>query len=282
MKNVLGRGLEALIPEMVSTGEREIVEIEIERITPGKYQPRIDFDEERQKELIASIREKGVVQPVIVRRSDGLFELIAGERRLRAARELGMRTVPAIVKDVDDEQALELSIVENVQREDLNPIEEARAYERLASEFCLTQEQIGEKVGKSRAAVANAMRLLKLPQEIQKDILEGRLSAGHAKVILMLAGERHQKGLRDAIVARGMSVREAERMVERMKAPRASRRRAGIRLTAELAKLEEEMRRAFGTQVRIIPGKRKGKIEIEYYSHEDLERIMELVGAPME
>lgn len=251
-------------------------------MSPGRYQPRIDFNEARQLELVDSIREKGVVQPVIVRRSNGMFELIAGERRYRAAKALGYATVPAIVKDVDDEQALELSIVENIQRENLNAIEEARAYDTLGGEFGLTQQEISQRVGKSRPTVANAVRLLRLPDDIQDDVLSGRMMAGHAKVVLMMDGEKAQRKLRDSIISRKLSVRETERLVERMKAPRASGRRREVTLSPELVKIEETLRGVLGTQVRIMPGKRKGKIEIEYYSHDDLERILEVVGAEIE
>ncbi|MEI6633445.1 MAG: ParB/RepB/Spo0J family partition protein [Chlamydiota bacterium] len=276
-KLALGRGLSALIPETVTAREREVVEIDIARVRPGKYQPRLEFDKERLQELVESIKEKGVVQPVIVRPVGGEFELIAGERRLRAAKSLGMSSVPAIVKNVDDEQALELAIVENVQRENLNPIEEARAYRTLNDAFALTQDDIAKKVGKSRAAVTNAMRLLKLPEDIQDDISGGRITAGHAKVLLMMDEGRQQQNLRDLVVARGMSVRELERCIERMKAVPAHRRKASLQKSADLLKIEENLRGAIGTQVRIVPGKRKGRIEIEYYSQEDLERILEML-----
>lgn len=276
-KLALGRGLSALIPETVTAREREVVEIEIARVKPGKYQPRLEFDKEHLQELVESIREKGVVQPVIVRPVGGEFELIAGERRLRAARVLGMDMVPAIVKNVGDEQALELAIVENVQRENLNPIEEARAYRTLNEKFGLTQEEIAKKVGKSRAAVTNAVRLLKLPEDIQNDITAGRITAGHAKVLLALEEERQQRNLRDLIVSRGMSVREVERWIEKMKTVPARRKKAALQKSADLMKIEERLRGAIGTQVRIIPGRRKGRVEIEYYSPEDLERIVEML-----
>lgn len=226
-KLALGRGLSALIPETVTAREREVVEIDVARVKAGRFQPRLEFDAERLRELVESIKEKGVIQPIIVRPAGGEFELIAGERRLRAAKALGARTLPAIVKNADDRQALELAIVENVQREDLNPIEEARAYRTLGEAFTLTQEEIAGKVGKSRAAVANAIRLLKLPEEVQDDIAAGRLTAGHAKVLLAAEDPRQQKALRDLIVARGLSVREAERWIARMQ--RKPRHRAGRR-----------------------------------------------------
>ncbi|MDD5556145.1 MAG: ParB/RepB/Spo0J family partition protein [bacterium] len=277
MKKALGRGLSALIPETISVREREVIELEVGRIRQGGFQPRIDFGEEKQKELIDSIREKGVIQPIIVRAVDGEFELIAGERRLRAAKAIGLGSVPAIVKNVDDEQALELAIVENVQREDLNPIEESKAYLRLAEAFELSHDDIARKVGKSRVTVTNALRLLRLPPDIQEDVAAGRLSAGHAKVLLMLESAGVQRRLRDLVVSRGMSVRDVERYVERIKTPPAHRKRAALHKSPDLLRIEEGLRGRLGTQVRILPGKRKGIIEIEYYSHDDLERIIEAI-----
>ncbi|MCX6357570.1 MAG: ParB/RepB/Spo0J family partition protein [Candidatus Aureabacteria bacterium] len=277
VKRALGRGLEALIPETITMREREVVELELGRIRPGRYQPRTEFDQGKLQEIIDSIKEKGVVQPVIVRQVDGEFELIAGERRLRAAKSLGLERIPAIVKSVSDEQALEIAIIENVQREDLNPIEEARAYQKLTEEFEQTQEEIAKKVGRNRATVANTLRLLRLPAEIQEDIMLGRVTAGHAKVILMLETAALQKRLRDQIVAQGLSVRETERCIERMKAPPAHKRKIGVSKSADLLKIEESLRNCLGTQVRITPGRRKGRIEIEYYSQEDLERILEAI-----
>jgi len=276
-KQALGRGLSALIPETISMREREIIELEVSRIKPGKYQPRVDFDEEKQTELVDSIKEKGVVQPIIVRPLDGEFEIIAGERRLRAAKSLGYEKVPAIVRAADDEQALELAIVENVQREDLNPIEEARAYAQLNQVFGLSHDDIARKVGRSRATVTNVMRLLKLPSELQEDISTGKLSAGHAKALLMLENSREQKKLRDAIVGRGLSVREAEKYVEKIKSPPAHRRKIGLQKSPELVKMEEELMGRLGTHVSISPGKRKGRIEIEVYSQDDLERILGII-----
>ncbi|MEJ2745143.1 MAG: ParB/RepB/Spo0J family partition protein [bacterium] len=277
IKQALGRGLDALIPENVTVREREVLEVEVSRIQPGRYQPRIEFDKEKQQELVDSIREKGVVQPVIVRATDGQFELIAGERRLRAVKELGWAKIPALIKNVSDEQAFELAIIENVQRENLNPIEEAKAYLKLSNEFNLTQEDIAKKVGKNRASVANAMRLLKLPAEIQDDVSKGKISAGHAKVILMVDSAQLQKKLRDMVVANDLSVRGTERAAGRLKTQPAHKQKLGIRKSPDLLAIEENLRSTFGTQVSIVPGKRKGRIEIEYYSHEDLERILELV-----
>ena len=277
VKRALGRGLDALIPETITVREREVVEIEISRINPGRYQPRIEFDEEKQKELIESIMEKGVVQPIIVRPINGEFELIAGERRLRAAKSLGWAKVPALIKNVNDEQALELAIVENIQRENLNAIEEAKAYSKLSSEFGLTQDEIAKKVGRNRVTVTNTIRLLKLPVEIQDDISAGKISAGHAKVLLMVEGAQFQKKLKDLIISNELSVRDTERYAARIKKPTVHKQKMGLSESPDIIKIEENLRSTLGTQVRIIPGKRKGKIEIEYYSQDDLERILEVI-----
>ncbi len=277
-RGVLGKGLEALIPEDIGSGERRVIEINLDRIHPGLYQPREDFNEEKLKELVASIKESGLIQPVIVRPVNGDYELIAGERRLRAVKELGLERVPAVIKNAGDEEALELSIVENIQRENLNPVEEAKAYVRLSQEFGLTQEDVARKVARSRTAVANTVRLLKLPEDIQEDISAGRITAGHAKAILMLERASDQKRLRDKIIAKGMSVRETEGYVEKMKSPPIHKIKRGITKSADLLKIEEGLQTVLGTKVRIIQGKKKGRLEIEYYSHDDLERIITIVA----
>ena len=277
IKRALGRGLDALIPETVTVREREVLELEISRIQPGKYQPRLEFDKEKLQVLVVSIREKGVVQRVFVRATDGQFVLIAGERRLRAAKELGWTKIPALIKNVSDEQALELAIVENIQRENLNPIEEAKAYLKLSDEFNLTQDDIAKKVGRNRVTVANAMRLLKLPAEIQDDVSKGKISAGHAKVILMLESAPLQRKLRALVIANDLSVRDTERAAGRIKTPPAHKQKLGIGKSPDLLAIEENLRSTLGTQVTIVPGKRKGRIEIEYYSQDDLERILEVI-----
>lgn len=277
-RGVLGKGLEALIPEDIGSGEKRVIEINLDRIHPGLYQPREDFNEEKLKELVASIKESGLIQPVIVRPVNGDYELIAGERRLRAVKELGLERVPAVIKNAGDEEALELSIVENIQRENLNPVEEAKAYVRLSQEFGLTQEDVARKVARSRTAVANTVRLLKLPEDIQEDISAGRITAGHAKAILMLERASDQKRLRDKIIAKGMSVRETEGYVEKMKSPPIHKIKRGITKSADLLKIEEGLQTVLGTKVRIIQGKKKGRLEIEYYSHDDLERIITIVA----
>lgn len=281
-KTALGRGLSALIPEVKReealierTGD--ILEIEINRITQSRYQPRLNFKDETQKELISSIKEKGLIQPIIVRATGDGYELIAGERRFRAAKALGMERIPAIIKAVGDEEALELSLIENIQRENLNPIEEAKAYDRLISAFNLSQEDIAIKVGKDRTTIANSIRLLKLPVDIQDKISAEEISVGHAKVILGLDSIADQHKIIDQILKEGLSVRATESAVSRLKEPPIHKRKMAFK-DQQLIALEDHMQKILGTKVTICQGKKKGRIEIEYYSREDLDRILEFFG----
>lgn len=281
-KRGLGKGLAALIPTKTAAATRpEGAErsIRLAEIRPGRFQPRRPISQESLKELCDSIREKGVIQPVLVRRaSGGGYELIAGERRFRACQRLGLTNIPAIVKQATDQEALEMALVENLQRENLNPMEEARGYQRLAREFSLTQEEMARKVGKERPTVANALRLLTLPPEVQAMVEDGSLSAGHARAVLMAEDRKRQVWLAGVVVKRGMTVRQAEELARGGKnkghAGAASKPAKG--LDQHLSNIQSEMQRALGTKVRIVPqGKARGKIEIEYYSAEDFERIME-------
>jgi len=274
-KRVLGKGLKALIPDDVPlrSETRGAVQLKIGEITPGKFQPREVFDPDKLKELILSIKEKGVIQPVIVRPKGDGYELIAGERRLRAAKELGISQVPAIIKDVKDDEALEIALIENIQRDNLNPIEEAKAYQRLSEEFTMTQEQISEKVGRDRASVSNMLRLLRLPDKIKEEIYLGRISMGHAKAILMLGSEQSQLELCLKIIRRGLSVREAEYFVKRKIVGKAHPARPRKHST-EVRAVEEELQRLLGTKVTLLHNNKRGKILIEYYSNDDLERLL--------
>jgi len=274
-KSALGRGLGALIPK--GTGEavqKGSALIEITRIVPNKYQPRKTFKDGPLKELADSIKKSGVIQPVVVRRrEDGGYELIAGERRYRASMMAGLDKIPAVIKDVSPEEVLELALIENIQREDLNPVETAEAYNRLMKEFGLTQESMAEKVGKDRATVANYLRLVGLPADIKRDMAEGTISMGHAKAILALDAPQKQMALRREILTRGLSVREAEAMARRMKAPgRIVKKKAP---SAQMAMLEDELKRALGTKVRIKPRGKGGSIEIEYYTDAEFDRLLE-------
>lgn len=291
-RKVLGKGLAALIPlkrgsekeehegealegrvevEEKERGQR-IIYLKIDEIKSSKYQPRESFDEEKQLELAASIREKGVVQPILVRFVDGQYELVAGERRLRATRSLGIKNIPAIVKETSDPEALELSLIENLQREDLNPMEKAKSYQRLIEEFKFTQLQVAQAIGNDQSTVANFLRLLNLPQEVQKEIASGRITTGHAKAILSLKSQSSQIELCQRIIKNGLSVREAERLVS--KRDRLAQKKEFITRDPQLVSMEEELQHIVGTKVRIIPSKKGGRLIIEYFSNEDLERIL--------
>jgi len=271
----LGKGLEALLPEVKTEGE-SIKEIKISEIKSSRYQPRRYFDAEKQKELADSIREKGIVQPILVRPYKDGYELIAGERRLQAAKAVGLERIPALVKDVIDSEALEIALIENIQREDLNPIEEAEAYQRLIKEFNLTQESLAREVGKDRSSVTNTLRLLKLPLKIQEQVSIGVISMGHARAILSLESEIDQLETCEKIIKKGLSVREVEGLIKRMKKESVSHETSTIKEPdVLLIACEEDLMQALGTKVRIKEDtKGKGKIEIEFYSHADLDRIM--------
>jgi ParB family chromosome partitioning protein len=263
--------------------------IGIDTIERSPFQPRTDFDPEQLRELADSIKQRGVIQPLLVRpiktaavQSDGArrYELIAGERRWRAAREAGLTTIPAIVREASDQEVLEIALIENLQREDLNPIEEARAYEQLATQFQLTQEQIAQKVGRSRAAVANATRLLGLPTEVQSWIADNRLSVGHAKAILGLASPPEQRLVAERVLKRSLTVRETEQLVEQLKGEAKVRSRTMLTTvkSAHVLAIEERLQQKLGTHVSIHHGKKKGRIEIEYYGNDDLSRLLGILG----
>jgi len=275
MTQKLGKGLDALIPDSGKSKEK-VVYLMIEDITPSRYQPRERFNEAKLSELAASIREKGVIQPVLVRpKPDGKYELIAGERRLRAARSLEIKEMPALVREVADVDALEISLIENIQREELNPIDEAHAYRRLSEEFSFTQEKIGQTIGKDRSTVANMMRLLLLPRKIQEFVENNTISMGHARTILSLEGEKQRLRFCNRIVKKGLSVRQTEHLAKKLGAkPKA---RPGAVKDHNIAAVEEELQHFLGTKVRIVHGKKRGKIEIQYYSNDDLDRILRLI-----
>ena len=282
-KRGLGKGLSALIPakpaKILPASHPEGLErfLKVGDIKPNRFQPRRTIKDESLLELAESIREKGVIEPVIVRRSGTGYELIAGERRLRAVQKLGFPEIPAIVRQATDQEALELALIENIQRENLNPLDEAKGYERLQKEFTLTQEALAKKVGKERSTVANSLRLLTLPSEVQKLLEDDKLTAGHARAILMAGTAARQISLAREIVAKGLSVREAESKARGDSGKQATSGPAKSKgLDQHLSNIQNEMQRALGTKVRLVPkGKAKGKIEIEYYSAEDFERIME-------
>jgi len=276
-KKALGKGIEALIPEKEEVETGDIVNINLNQISPGRFQPRKQFNPEKHKELVASIREKGIMQPILVRPAKDRegFEVIAGERRLRAARELGFEQIPAFIKEVKDEEALELSLIENIQREELNPIEEAYAYRELIDRFNLTQEDVAKAVGKDRSTISNILRLLKLPKRIQDYVSRETLSTGHARAILAIENERQQIEIAEEIVKRGLSVRETEALVKRSKKKEIVKPKRTKDLY--IKEIEEELQRILGTKVTIVQGKKRGKIQLEFYTPADLERLINLL-----
>jgi ParB family chromosome partitioning protein len=280
-KKGLGKGLGALIPGAEEARQPSGLTVELQRITANPLQPRRVFDETKLEELATSIRDQGVIQPLIVRRNGDGYELIAGERRLRAAMKAGLKEVPVVVREASDNDSLELALIENLQREDLNPIEEADAYRHLHEEFHLTQEEVAEKVGKSRPAVANSMRLLLLPKEMQQDVAQGRLAAGQARALLALGNEAMMTAVARRVIAKGLSTRETERLVARLKLGRRGRRLVAA-LDPDLRAVVEKLQRALGSKVRLVQGKRsgRGRLEIEYYSLDDLDRLIGILNQP--
>lgn len=293
-KQALGKGLGALIggssPGSMHTdktgavgkpsSDDRVLEVPIEEVVPSPMQPRTEFADEYLDELVESIREKGIIQPLIVRWAAGRYELIAGERRWRASRKLGLEKVKIIVREASDQEVLEMALVENLQREDLNPIEEARAYSRLAVDFGMKQAEIASRVGKNRATVANAIRLLELEADIQSMIENGEISVGHAKVILGLPSEESRRSAAKQIIERKMSVRAAERLVQSLLKKKKERRNRGIdsNLQNALQNVEEQLQARLGTRVSISHSPKRGKIKIDYYGVDDLNRILGTIG----
>jgi ParB family chromosome partitioning protein len=276
----LGKGLGALIPEFEKEESRTLLFCGIEEIVPNRSQPRKHFDESKLQELAESIKEKGILEPLIVRRVDGGYELIVGERRWRAAQKAGLKEVPVLVKEIEGREALEFSLIENLQREDLNPIEEAEAFKRLIEEFNLSQGELATRIGKDRTTIANVLRLLKLPSEIRNHLLQNRITSGHARAILSLETKEKQKELCALIIQKGLSVREAEALAKRWsEKPKrvVTPTKRGSDLESQLSSLQDSLRRHLGTKVHITQKGKRGKIEIEYYSFEDLERIIEAI-----
>jgi ParB family transcriptional regulator, chromosome partitioning protein len=280
-KRGLGRGLGALLASEPAEAEA-LVDVPIDQIEVNPYQPRKVFDFTALDELAASIKSSGVIQPIIVRRIGGAYQLIAGERRWRAARQAGLDRIPAIVREATDAQSIELALVENLLREDLNPIEAAQAYQKLLAEFSWTQEELAQRIGKDRTSIANCLRLLRLPEEIQADLRSGRLTMGHARALLALPTVSEQIRLRDEILTHDWSVRTTEdsiRAKESLAEARGLAPRKGRRRSVELAALEEGLQRGLMTRVRIVGNERKGKIEVSYATPDELERLAEIFGA---
>ncbi len=274
-RKVLGKGLKALMPEKPVEAGTKIVNLNIAEISVSELQPRQTVSPEKMEELISSIKEKGVIQPVLVRPKEAGYELIAGERRLRAAKSLGFTQLPAIIKDVEDAEALQLALIENIQREDLNPLEEAQAYQQLISNFGFTQEQIAQVVGKDPSSVSNILRLLKLPEAIQAALRKGMISMGHARTILALKTLAEQDRMFRRAITQRLSVRELEHLVAKGSGTLKRRKQPGRE--PHLAAAEEQLQHTLGTKVKIIAGRKRGKIILEYYSLNDLERLIKLL-----
>lgn len=276
-KRGLGRGLEALIPQVGVSESDAVSTIDLRDLRPNPYQPRRDFNEEKLQELADSIREHGIIQPLVVRKSSIKgFDIVAGERRFRAAQQLGLTSVPAVVREFSDVQLMEIAIIENLQREDLNAIEIAEAYHNLMDKCHLTQEQLARRVGQSRSHVANMLRLLQLPGDVRSLVSRGTLSMGHARALLAVEDETKQAELARKAVDEELSVRKVEELVYQPEKKRVSRETLRPKHVQEFRRYEEQFRAYLGTAVRIHPGKKRGKIEIEYFSQEDLERILKI------
>lgn len=288
-RKALGKGINALIPDFEigvpepgvsgKQGVTQTRELLIDEISPNRFQPRKYFDDDKLEELVTSISENGILQPVVVQKSETGYELVAGERRWRASKKAGLKKIPAMIREVSDTKALELAIIENIHRQDLNPIEEAEAYKRLAEDFSLTQEMIAEKVGKSRAAIANILRLLNLSRNIQENLISGKLSMGHARALLGLDNTGQMEAMCQEILKQGLTVRQTESKVNRLKKPEI------LKLASSMKKknifirdLEKELERKLGTKVEVSPKKNGGKLVVSYYSDDDLERIQNLIG----
>lgn len=275
----LGKGIGALLTSASDDGGRKYFLCPIEELRPHAQQPRRHFDDAKMTELVASVREKGIIQPLVVRRLEDHYQIIAGERRWRAAQKASLHEVPVVIQDVTEEMAYEMAIIENIQREDLNPIEEAEAYRQLIHRFELTQEEAAKRVGKDRSSVANAMRLLRLPDIVKSDVANNILSMGHARALLSLEDDLDILEAREQLIRKKLSVRETESLVRKIKnfalQPKKPEK---PQLDPELQYLAEELQRSLGTHVSIHSKKKGGKIEISYFSAEDLDRLLELLG----
>jgi len=283
-RKALGKGLSALLPQVQQTGPREHLaigaaqKVPIDAIVPNPLQPRTVFQPDRLAELAQSIKANGVIQPLVVRRAGERFELVAGERRWRAARMAGLDAVPAVVQDLADEKLLEITLIENIQREDLNPIEIAQAFDRMGRQLNLSHEQIGERTGKERSTITNMLRLLRLPDEVQILLAERRLNMGHARAILGLPNPELQRQLAEKVASQGLSVRQVERLVQRTTEPQEPKTTEDAEADPNVRAAVERLETLLGTRVRIVQkSEKRGRLEIDYYSQDDLQRIYELI-----
>jgi ParB family chromosome partitioning protein len=280
-KKALGKGLGALLTD-IDTEEKDVIkEIKITEIEPNKSQPRKNFDADKLEKLAESIKTHGVIQPIIVKKMDlGFYQIVAGERRWRAARLAGLKEIPVIIKDYEKREIIEIALIENLQRQDLNPIEESEAYQNLIDEFHLTQEEISTRVGKSRSAIANSLRLLNLSEPLKQLLIEEKISSGHARAILALDDKELQWQVAEEVVNKGLSVRETEKYVKDLVSGKFQRKvqKQVNELSPIYKDIQNKLSQRLGTKVAIHPGKTKSKIEIEYYSDEDLERLMKILN----
>ncbi|MFM1653491.1 ParB/RepB/Spo0J family partition protein [Brevibacillus sp. B_LB10_24] len=277
MNKRLGKGLDALFSDNHVEESEQIKEVAVNQIRPNPYQPRKEFDPHTLKELTESIKEHGIIQPLVVRKSIKGFELVAGERRLRAAKDAGLKKVPVVEKVYTDLQLMEIALIENLQRDNLNPLEEAEAYQKLIEHCSLTQEALAQKVGKSRPHVANILRLLQLPDGIRALVSSSALSMGHARALLSVENEKLQLQLANEVVKNDLSVRQLEGLVKQLSVSRETKVKKVPKREPVIVQIEERLRTRFGTSVQIKTGNKKGRIEIEFYSNDDLERILELL-----
>jgi len=277
-RKALGKGLSALIPEAQHLEDRDerFFLCPVDDIEPNPNQPRRDFGETELNEMAESVREKGVITPLVVTRTETGYQIIAGERRWRAAQKAGLDRVPVVVREVTATESLELAIIENIHRKDLNPIEEALAYQRLLEEIGTTQETLGKRLGKDRSTIANLLRLLTLPSLIQKDVIDGRLSMGHARVLAGLKGSSEQMACRDLAIKKGLSVRQLEALAQKAAARSRSRSKESER-DQYMRDLGEDLKRRLGTKVELKPQGKRGRIIIHYYSDDELDRLLELL-----
>jgi len=276
-KSSLGKGLGAMFPDLLNdiSARPSFIMCGIEELTPNRFQSRKEFSDQEQKRLVTSIKKNGIIQPIVVRRSGSVYEIIAGERRWRAAQEAGLKEVPIIVRDAEDSQAAELSLIENVQREGLNSLDEAEAYRMLMTTFGLSQEELSARVGKDRSTIANTIRLLKLPAEIKKSLLEKTISSGHARALLMLDTPGEQIKVLSIILKKALSVRETESLIQRLKKKPA--KKSAAKKDPVLRDLEKELSSLFMTAIQIRRQKNKGSIEIRFNTAEELQRLVALL-----
>ncbi len=279
MSRRLGRGLDALIPSLDITDDDKVIEIPLSQLRANPYQPRKQFDQESIDELAESIKEHGVIQPIIVRSVVKGYEIIAGERRWRASKIAGKDTIPAVVRDFSDQQVMEIALIENLQREDLNALEIASAYQNLMERFSLTQEELSAKVGKSRSHVANFLRLLQLPDEVKEHVSRGTLSMGHARAIAGVEDDEQKKKLAEQTVREQWSVRELEERIKNLSSPKKKKSTSerSRKYDPYLEQIEDELRQTYQTTVKIVNHKDRGKIEFSFYSKDDLERLLSLL-----